>query len=94
MQLPEIVIPGKETKKVPFTIQMPKESFDGIILGGFYVHEVNKEEKKKENNKVQIKNEFSYVIGVKLTGTDEVVKPKLKLNEVQEGLMNYLTVIT
>ncbi|MED4632091.1 DUF916 and DUF3324 domain-containing protein [Peribacillus frigoritolerans] len=90
----EIVIKGNETKKVPFTIQMPKESFNGIILGGFYVHEVNKEEKKKENNKVQIKNEFSYVIGVKLTGTDEVVKPKLKLNEVQAGLMNYRTVVT
>lgn len=73
---------------------MPKESFDGIILGGFYVQEINKEDKKKENNKVQIKNEFSYVIGVKLTGTDEVVKPKLKLNEVQAGLMNYRTVVT
>jgi uncharacterized membrane protein len=34
------------------------------------------------------------VIGVKLTGTDEVVKPKLKLNEVQAGLMNYRTVVT
>ncbi|MBT2615247.1 MULTISPECIES: DUF916 and DUF3324 domain-containing protein [unclassified Bacillus (in: firmicutes)] len=90
----EITMKGKETKKVPFTIQMPKESFDGIILGGFYVHEINKEDKKKENNKVQIKNEFSYVIGVKLTETDEVVKPKLKLNEVQAGLMNYRTVVT
>lgn len=90
----EITLKGNESKKVPFTIQMPKEPFDGVILGGFYIHEINKEDKAKENNQVQIKNEFSYVIGVKLTETDQVVKPELKLNKVQAGLMNYRTVVT
>lgn len=90
----EITLKENETKKVPFTIQMPKESFDGVILGGFYIYEINKEDKAKENNQVQIKNEFSYVIGVKLTETDKVVKPELKLNKVQAGLMNYRTVVT
>lgn len=54
----EIVIKGNETKKVPFTIQMPKESFDGIILGGFYVQEINKEDKRKKIIKFKSKMNF------------------------------------
>ncbi|BFH43359.1 DUF916 domain-containing protein [Paenibacillus melissococcoides] len=29
-----VSVKGKETKEVPFTIQMPEEPFDGVILGG------------------------------------------------------------
>lgn len=83
-----------EEKNIEFTIQMPKESYDGIILGGFYIHkEIDKDDKEKEKS-VQIKNDYSYVIGVKLTETSKMVEPMLKLNEVKPNLENYRTVVT
>ncbi|PFJ08956.1 cell wall protein [Bacillus cereus] len=90
----KVLLKGKEQKEVPFTIQMPQDSFDGMILGGFYIYKISKDDETQENTKAQIKNEFSYVIGVKLTETDVSVQPNLTLNHVQAGLMNYRTVVT
>ncbi|MED3687101.1 DUF916 and DUF3324 domain-containing protein [Bacillus thuringiensis] len=83
-----------EEKNVEFTIQMPEESYDGIILGGFYIHkEVDTAAKEKEKS-VQIKNDYSYVIGVKLSETLKELEPRLQLNEVKPNLENYRTVVT
>ncbi|MFW5438187.1 DUF916 and DUF3324 domain-containing protein [Paenibacillus apiarius] len=90
----KVTLQGNETKEVPFTIQMPQESFDGIILGGFYIYKINQADITEENNHIQLKNEFSYVIGVKLSETEKRVRPELKLNEVHAGLMNYRPVVT
>ncbi|PEF42450.1 cell wall protein [Bacillus cereus] len=83
-----------EEKKVVFTIQMPEESYDGIILGGFYIHKEENQAEKEEEKSVQIKNDYSYVIGAKLTETSKEVEPKLQLNEVKPNLENYRTVVT
>lgn len=83
-----------EQKKVEFTIQMPEESYDGIILGGFYIHKEANQAEKDEEKSVQIKNDYSYVIGIKLTEASKEVEPKLQLNEVQPNLENYRTVVT
>ncbi|PET57003.1 cell wall protein [Bacillus sp. AFS001701] len=90
----KVVLKGKETKRVFFTIQMPKKSFDGIILGGFYISKINNEQEIKKQSNVQVKNEFSYVIGVKLSETEAIVQPELKLNKVKADLLNYRTVVT
>lgn len=90
----KVTLQGHEAKEVPFTIQMPQESFDGIILGGFYIYQINQADDPEETNHVQLKNEFSYVIGVKLAETENTVQPNLKLNEVQAELMNYRPVVT
>jgi hypothetical protein len=89
-----VKLKGKEEKDVLFTIQMPLESYDGVILGGFYIYELHQSVHKKDSEHVKINNEFSYIIGVKLTETDKSVSPELKLNKVQAGLMNYRTVVT
>lgn len=83
-----------EEKKVEFTIQMPAESYDGIILGGFYIHKQADNADKEEEKSVQIKNDYSYVIGAKLTETSKEVEPKLNLNGVKPNLENYRTVVT
>ena len=83
-----------EEKKVEFTIQMPEESYDGIVLGGFYIHKQADNADKEEEKSVQIKNDYSYVIGAKLTVTSKEVEPKLELNEVKPNLENYRTVVT
>jgi hypothetical protein len=90
----KVVLKGNETKEVPFTIEMPEKSYDGVILGGFYIYELNQSDKEQKNQGVQLKNQFSYIIGVKLKETDESVSPDLKLNKVKAGLVNYRTVVT
>ncbi|RAP73688.1 DUF916 and DUF3324 domain-containing protein [Paenibacillus montanisoli] len=90
-----VSLKGKESKKVFFDIQMPKQTFDGIILGGFYVYRSDgKEEEVRNNKNIQIKNAYSYVVGAKLRETAKIVFPELKLNEVTAGLVNYHTVVT
>ncbi|MEI5994505.1 DUF916 and DUF3324 domain-containing protein [Candidatus Enterococcus mansonii] len=84
----------KETKKAVFHLKMPKESYDGIILGGFHIRKEQKDDKAGEKQSVQIKNQYAYVIGIKLRETDKSVQPELVLNNVKPALQNYRTVVT
>lgn len=82
---------SKEKKEVPYTLTMPEQKFEGILLGGFHIHKKDKE--ASTNQKVQIKNDYSYVIGLQLTETEKKVTPELKLNTVEPGLNNYRTTL-
>lgn len=91
----KVTLEADESKDVTFKLTMPKESFDGIILGGFSIAEdttADKNEKSSEG--VQIKNEYSFVIGVSLTETEATVVPELVLNDVNPTLLNYRTAVT
>src|SRR5699024_4590869 len=52
------------------------------------------EEKVNHDEQFQIKNHFSYVIGVKLSETTNTVSPHLQLNKVKANLVNYRPVVT
>lgn len=87
-----VTLAPNEEKNVEYTIQMPEESFDGIILGGFYLHKETTGN-TQEDEGVQIKNDFSYVIGVRLSENDKTIEPKLLVNQITPGLENYRTVV-
>ncbi|WP_270997629.1 DUF916 and DUF3324 domain-containing protein [Listeria seeligeri] len=91
----EITLKPNETKDWAATIQMPADKYDGIILGGLHFQEKKDEDakKKSEEKDVQIKNEYAYVIGVKLTETPTVVKPELALNSIKPTTKNYRNVV-
>ncbi|MBC1376075.1 DUF916 and DUF3324 domain-containing protein [Listeria farberi] len=92
----EVSLEPNETKIWSVTVQMPEESYDGIILGGLHFKEKTKEKTEKETKQekeVQIKNEYAYVIGVKLTEKTTVVKPELVLNQIKAGSRNYRNVV-
>ncbi|MEW4402271.1 DUF916 and DUF3324 domain-containing protein [Enterococcus sp. AN402] len=86
-----IKLDSKEKREVPYIITMPEKKFDGILLGGFHIHKKNKDSSNKQ--KVQIKNDYSYVIGLQLRETEKQVTPELKLNTVEPGLNNYRTTL-
>lgn len=91
----ETKIPAKSTVTLEVEIKMPKEPFDGVILGGLYFKE--KEEFSKSNNQssgVQIKNQYAYVIGVLISESEKEIKPDLKLNEIKPTQKNSRNVIT
>ncbi|PZG47241.1 cell surface protein [Listeria ivanovii] len=91
----EVTLKPNETKTWEVVIQMPAEKYNGIILGGLHFQEKKDkdEEKKSKEKDVQIKNEYAYVIGVKLTETPTVVKPELALNKIKPTIKNYRNVV-
>lgn len=90
----EVKLNPNETKQVPFTIQMPEKEYNGDILGGFYIQKKTDADENKKDESVQIKNQYSYVIGIRLNETDTVVDPALKLNQIKPALQNYRTAVT
>lgn len=89
----EVTIAAKSKKQIAVHVQMPKDSYDGVILGGIYFTEKSSQSEVKESKGSQIINRYAYVIGVKLTETDKVVNPELRLNSVQATQVNYRNVI-
>ncbi|MEH7348139.1 DUF916 and DUF3324 domain-containing protein [Gottfriedia acidiceleris] len=91
----ETEIPAKSKATVEITIEMPEQQFDGVILGGLHFSEKEAvEEANKKNDNLQINNKYAYVIGVVLRETDKVIKPDLKLNEIQLKIVNARNVVT
>ncbi len=86
-----IKLNSKEKKEVPYTITMPEKKFEGILLGGFHIHKKNNENSNAQ--KFQIKNDYSYVVGLQLTESEKEVMPELKLNKIEPGLNNYRTTL-
>lgn len=90
-----VVVKAKSTKRVVFNLTMPKEKFDGIALGGFYVSRVSTgKDEQKQSKSVSIENKFAYVIGIVLQENDKTITPDMKMNKIHAGLNNYQTTVT
>lgn len=88
----EIIIPKGKQQTIETEINMPKRSFEGVILGGIRFEKASvSNEEEKEDSSVQIKNKYAYVIGVQLRQTDKKVQPELNLVDVEPTLVNYRT---
>lgn len=80
----KVVLKPKEIKDIEFKLDIPKEEFDGIILGGVQMKAINESgnnkediKKEKELNSIAIKNEYSYVYSISLIENDNEVIPEL-----------------
>lgn len=91
----KVTLKANESKEVIFKLHMPKDSFDGTILGGFSIAEDTTSDKNEKSSEgVQIKNEYSFIIGVSLKETEATIVPELVLNDVKPTLLNYRTAVT
>lgn len=90
----ETKVPSNSTIILEVEIEMPKDPFDGVILGGLYFKEKDTIREKGKSNNVQIENKYAYVVGVMLREKNINIKPDLKLNEVKPGQVNARNVIT
>lgn len=87
----EVALKAGEAKDVSFHVKMPKESFNGIILGG--IHVTKKDNQSDKVAGTAIRNKYAYVIGVELRNNKNKVTPDLKLKAVKPGLQNsYATI--
>lgn len=90
---PELILAPNEKKIVTIPVEIPKESFDGIILGGLYFTQKETDKEAKTDAGMQIENKFAYVVGVRLSANDEPVESNLELLDVAAGQRNYRNVI-
>ena len=86
----EVVLTPKTTVIYPIKLTLPKESFDGILLGGIqFKQKDTKAEDEKKKGSLQIVNKYSYEVGIQLRETDVSVKPSMKLLDVKASQFNY-----
>lgn len=86
----KVTIPPNETAPLNLDIDMPAESYDGIITGGIQMQVIPSEEtKKREEKEQQIVNRYAFVVGMVLRETETPVQPDVKFNKFYAGLTNY-----
>ncbi|MEA5001902.1 MAG: DUF916 and DUF3324 domain-containing protein [Christensenella sp.] len=95
VKTPELTIPAGKSATAVVGIEMPAEVYDGVILGGIVLTQVKEDEQTSQpsgqqaQQGVYINNEYSYVLGVKLTETDKEVLPAFVGVEAKPELLNY-----
>lgn len=80
-----IAIASGEEKVIYIALTTPKDSFDGVILGGITVA---KKQNDKENSSKMIKNEFQYAIAAQLSENEKEIVPNLEGGAVQLTQIN------
>jgi len=90
----KVEIDAGKTKQLEFDFQAPIKKFDGIILGGFAVNTIDKDEEKEQAN-VSFINKFQIVkaIIIRSSSNNKDEKVDIKLNDVKPTLFNYRAAI-
>ncbi|TPR39095.1 WxL protein host-binding domain-containing protein [Apilactobacillus micheneri] len=71
----------KKATRISFTAKIPKDGFNGIILGGFYI--TTNQESTTNVNGTTLNNKYSYAMPVILKEDYKKAVPKLTLGDVQ-----------
>ena len=88
----EIVLPARSSKTIQIEIDLPDESFEGVILGGLRYQEKVAEDYVSD---VQIENQFAFVLGLRISvGDVENLEPDLQLNDIFPNQRNYRNVLS
>lgn len=76
----EVKLPAKSDTIYKINLKMPKESFDGQILGGIRFNEkITEKQSADDGSGMQIQNRYAYVLGLSLKETNEKVTPDMKI---------------
>lgn len=87
-----IIIPANSSVDVDVVVQIPKEPFQGIILGGIRV--TSEDNKEKDGEKAAVTSEIAYTVGVVLKENPDKIQPDIKLLGVkteQRNGRNYIS---
>ncbi|WP_010053530.1 DUF916 and DUF3324 domain-containing protein [Carnobacterium maltaromaticum] len=91
----EVIVPAESHVRLPLTIDMPKEEFDGILAGGITLQEkqTDTDTNKKGEQGLSIQNRYAYVVALVLNENDNEIVPELELNEIAAAQVNARNVI-
>lgn len=103
---PRLLIKANQHAIVYVDVTMPEEPYDGVVLGSIVITKELEEPLNTSQptpdptptpaaqNGAAITNQYSYIIGVKLTMTDTPVSPDFELLQVVPQLVYYRPAIT
>lgn len=83
-----LTIPAGSSRLVTAEVKIPKTSFNGVILGGWYFQRTDSKVTGNVKGAGNLKSQYSYVIGMKYT-MGKVPNPSMSLGKVGAGLSNY-----
>jgi len=86
-----VTIPAGESVDVMITLNVPRDGFDGIILGS--VHTIKDVTDAEREASGMIINRYSYVIAMRLQQTDVPIGTDFLLGDVQAELVNHRAAI-
>jgi hypothetical protein len=90
-----VTIAPRSKEIVEFSVKIPAKKFRGVVLGGFYIHEIKPKAATTENKGIQIRNEFSLVIGCQLRMSEISTNKNFSLNDVYiDNYGGYFSVIS
>lgn len=97
VQQPVMRIPAGQTQQAIISVNMPAESYDGVILGGLVFTKTPDSELTGEDGQplgedqagTMITNVYSYVLGAVLNESDVEVLPDFELVAVEGELVDY-----
>lgn len=72
----QVTLKPKETQKLKLMLDVPKEKFDGVVLGSVHLKELKKKDNQSEvkSKQVSVENDYAYVYSVRLRETDKLAK--------------------
>lgn len=77
----DVVVNANESVVINIDLQMPKDSFDGVILGGLAITATHETDKPKEQNSVGVNSSVKYLVAVQARNNTNEVKPNLRSGE-------------
>ncbi len=81
-----VEIPANAERDIVFTLAVPEEAFDGIVIGSIRVLKVLTE---AEAQTAGIVNQYAYSIPIRLRQNEEEIAPDFYLESVEAQLVNY-----
>lgn len=82
----EVTVPANAQVDVEANVTIPKE-ISGVYLGSWYFEKI-KEDEESKNEGVNINNQYSYAMAIKLEAS-QISNPNINLLKVEPGLDNY-----
>lgn len=84
-----VEVPAKGKKKIKIHLEVPKEKFEGVILGALRISDFDdkaeqpKEDAKAKSESFSVNNKYAYAIAIQLQEEEKInVKPEIKLDKV------------
>lgn len=83
-----VTVPANGSKIVEAQIEIPKFTFNGTMLGGWFFQKIDEKVTSEVKDAMTVHNQYAYVIGLKYS-FGQTPPPKLTLSQVKSGLLNH-----
>jgi len=83
-----VTVPANDSKIVEAQVSIPKTTFQGVMLGGWYFKRVDEKVTSEVKEAMNVHNQYAYVVGIKYS-LGQAPQPKLTLSTIKPGLVNH-----